>query len=88
MNQIPYIKLKESEMYCERCNGSGDDPEFTGEKNGFTMDCSKCLGTGKLNWIENVFGKTGIRMKKIDLSKMGSHTTKPDVLFVDYEDRL
>ena len=51
------MKLKEGEIICDRCNGCGDDPKFTGEKNGFTMDCEKCGGWGKINWIERVFGK-------------------------------
>lgn len=35
-------------MICDKCNGDG-----------FILDllCSKCIGTGELDWIENIFGK-------------------------------
>jgi len=90
MNLISYLKLNDGEIYCNRCNGSGDDPDFTGEKNGFVMDCSKCRGTGKVNWIENIFGKQQILnpkiyMKEIDLSEM-IPTHAPGMLFIDYVD--
>ena len=39
------------EYICDRCGGVGALPNTIGDS------CNRCLGTGKLNWIENVFGK-------------------------------
>ncbi len=51
-----YIVLKEGEYFCKKCNGSGDVPRSnaTHRKN---LICSKCLGEGKLDWIEKAVGK-------------------------------
>jgi hypothetical protein len=53
------LVLEEGEIFCDRCNGSGDagDNKFPGAWRSWEPTCSKCWGTGKLNWIENVFGK-------------------------------
>lgn len=47
---------------CERCNGSGKvfDEVETGERM-----CYRCYGEGKLNWIENVFGKSERNWREI-----------------------
>jgi len=51
--------LEEGEIICDRCNGTGDagDNKFPGAWRSWEPTCNKCWGTGKLNWIENVFGK-------------------------------
>ena len=41
--------MKIDEVICDQCNGSGDEYPFP---------CSKCNGEGKVNWIENIFGKS------------------------------
>jgi hypothetical protein len=47
--------LEPDEVICNRCDGSGEEPgEFVG---GFEITCSRCWGTGKLDWIENIMGK-------------------------------
>ena len=41
-----------SEYYkCPECNGSGT----VNELNKVGLICLKCSGTGKVNWIENIF---------------------------------
>jgi len=45
-------------MYkCNKCDGCG----FIKKSNSLLDDsyivCNKCLGLGKLNWVENIFGK-------------------------------
>ena len=49
-------KTNNSEYYtCSRCNGTGkvyDEFETTRERM-----CYRCDGEGKLDWIENIFGK-------------------------------
>jgi len=42
-------KLKPGELICDQCKGNGDSITYN--------PCSKCLGSGKLDWIENVVGK-------------------------------
>ena len=51
------MKLKEGEVLCDECNGSGNKakwdqiPDYK-----CYLECDKCLGKGKLDWIENVVG--------------------------------
>jgi len=47
-------RLEIGEVFCDRCNGVGivNNKEGPG-----TYYCRKCLGTGKLDWVENVTGK-------------------------------
>lgn len=48
---------------CDICNGNGivwevwekTQGQFKG--NTFPKTCSKCKGSGELNWVENIFGK-------------------------------
>jgi len=48
-------------VICSKCGGEGGE-------------CSKCFGAGKLDWIENVVGRKGYRIKpgvyvtEVDLS--------------------
>lgn len=57
------IKLEKGGMICPECNGTGIS-EYVQEINiqnyqtitGKTF-CKKCLGNGKLDWIENLVGK-------------------------------
>lgn len=55
-------RLEEGEVFCDRCNGTGivDNTKGSG-----TYNCRKCLGTGKLDWIENVVGKSNDKPRKI-----------------------
>lgn len=41
--------LKEGEVICDQCNGTG-----FWEENG--LQCYKCLGKGKLDWVSNAMG--------------------------------
>ncbi len=44
---------KTIDYICERCNGTGQLlDQFLEERM-----CYRCYGEGKLNWIENIFGK-------------------------------
>ena len=53
-------------VICSKCNGKGEV--------GKEWLCSKCQGEGKLDWIENVVGKSGfyirpgVYTKEVDLS--------------------
>ena len=41
---------------CDKCNGDGivKDPDISWNY------CKTCRGTGRLNWLENIFGKNGV----------------------------
>lgn len=43
------MELKESEIICDKCKGSGNSISH--------HLCSKCWGDGKMDWIENIVGK-------------------------------
>jgi hypothetical protein len=47
--------LKEGETICPECNGTGKNGP--GKRLGIIIACRKCLGTGKLDWLERIFGK-------------------------------
>jgi len=49
---VGLVKLEEGEVKCPKCKGKA----YTREENGFKTLCSKCMGYGKLDWIENVVG--------------------------------
>jgi len=46
------MKLESGEVICDKCNGE----IFVDNDNGIDI-CSKCLGSGKLDWIEKIVGK-------------------------------
>ena len=43
--------MTKDEMVCSECGGIGGVGDILQD------ECPKCLGTGKLDWIENVVGK-------------------------------
>ena len=46
------MNLNPGEVICDKCNGE----IFIGDESN-TEICSKCLGAGKVDWIENIVGK-------------------------------
>jgi len=63
-NNMPPIVLKEGEMICSRCEGTRllvtgemEFSSFDGTSIPSVEICDKCLGTGKVDWVENVVGK-------------------------------
>jgi len=54
-----YTEIKEGEKFCKSCRGAGmvkSKRDYTFKKTDLLV-CSKCLGTGKLDWVEKVVGK-------------------------------
>lgn len=57
------VKLKEGEMYCPECKGSSlsisirtfESGKFKGQRK--LMACPICHATGKMDWIQFVFGE-------------------------------
>ena len=52
-----YLHLQPGEVKCDHCSGTGDDlsPNY-GDKYHSGI-CKKCNGYGKVNWIQNIFGR-------------------------------
>jgi len=84
-------------MICDQCQGSGKVP--VSKHNGITVieslkQCPKCVGTGKVDWIENVVGKrkpfTQLFQEIMDVvadatlgeAPAGTGMTRPDKLYV------
>lgn len=84
------------EIICDLCNGSGRiDYEYY--KNDLLyitkILCKKCIGFGKLNWIENIFGKNINPLSSwLDEVNMNPENynfpPKPDVVIIDYIDLI
>ena len=58
--------LKEGEVICPECTGTGRLTKITKEEKLIISQyprCSKCLGFGKLDWIEMVVGKNSNKIQ-------------------------
>ena len=65
------LELNPDEVICDKCNGYVQ----TYSVDCYDQECSKCLGSGKLNWLENIFGKKKrlapkVSVKEVDTSKV------------------
>jgi hypothetical protein len=63
------IKLKEGEELCNRCIGAG----FLEKEGEYCISCPKCLGRGKLDWVEQIVGAKEL---SVDFSQFVSTCTK------------
>ena len=55
------MKLELGEVICPKCEGGGSYPKkFAKLEDPYYNRCIKCLGSGKLDWIEMCMGKKGI----------------------------
>jgi len=59
------IILNEGEEYCPKCNGGGLHVDIKTTKWLTYSRCKKCLGKGKLDWIEQAMG---VNPSTIDVS--------------------
>lgn len=52
------IVLKEGEVLCNKCHGEGVfwRVNLKTLQNKENMECKKCWGAGKLNWVDNMMG--------------------------------
>jgi hypothetical protein len=62
------IQLNPGEIICPECNGSGNNIFEQSDLWNAISQCSKCLGSGKLDWIERIVGKPR-NWIEIDLSQ-------------------
>ncbi len=52
------MKLEPGELICDKCEGGGSYPKkFAKLEDPYFSCCPKCLGTGKLDWIEMCMGR-------------------------------
>lgn len=66
---------------CEKCRGRGSVSTKSRTKRGLCA-CVYCNGTGKVNWLENVFGKdTSIQTVEIKFVNPPSFAGKFDILY-------
>jgi len=49
--------MKQGMVSCSRCNGVGNIEYKAGGNLSVSRECTKCKGTGTLDWIENIVGK-------------------------------
>lgn len=53
-----YIEKNEGEIFCPKCNGKGKIKSKTSYfKMIILFTCDKCLGSGKIDWVETIMGK-------------------------------
>ena len=52
------LELKEDEMICDKCNGTGYHNDHAMNNFSFIDPvCQKCQGSGKVDWISNITGE-------------------------------
>lgn len=54
------IELNAGERFCPKCDGKGMLPKYNTKCRVLytPLQCNICLGTGKLDWIEEATGKS------------------------------
>lgn len=62
----PNITILVGEYLCEPCNGWGRIINEDGTLRTLYVQCPRCLGDGKLDWIENIVGKSEENVKGSD----------------------
>jgi DnaJ-class molecular chaperone len=49
------MELENGEIICDRCNGTGRDPDKKRYKSSpWAYRCSKCNANGKISWLQNI----------------------------------
>lgn len=60
VNTKQYIYLDEGEDFCKKCDGKGrvmSKNKVFESTNRYSLICDKCLGCGKIDWLEKITGK-------------------------------
>lgn len=77
-HKLQRITLKEGEYFCKKCDGSGviGRSNSTNKRVG-NLICDKCLGEGKLDWVEKAVGKRqliiDLEVEELTLKKRRRH---------------
>ena len=61
--ELDKAELNEGEKHCEACSGVGIIKDTTTAAASF---CSKCKGSGKLDWVEEIVGKQNKKNSPLD----------------------
>ncbi len=71
------MKLKSGEVKCDRCSSTGKVKSKV---------CGKCYGKGKLNWIDNIKGRSMIYDNTIEsiVKNVVANETKKINVEIDY----
>lgn len=64
-----HLKIGPGETKCEFCGGVGEDLSRL-DLEGYPIKCNHCLGSGKINWIEQVFGKLPEEKFTVDMETL------------------
>jgi hypothetical protein len=77
------MKLESWEVICDECNGDS----FITEKNNenYSEVCPKCIGSGKLDFIENIVGKKDIiwKPRSIGASKLSQLNVRRLITYIE-----
>ena len=58
INKKQHIKLLDGEKFCPKCDGRGRVRKSKrSDVLSIMLQCDKCLGDGKIDWIEEATGK-------------------------------
>lgn len=57
LNTRRYVTVQEGEHLCPKCRGKGRVPMKHSKIPSMLLECDKCLGVGKLDWVEKATGK-------------------------------
>ena len=71
------MKLQPFEEICSHCGGDGFQERERHPK-WFPHKCNKCKGTGKLDWLEKIFGK----------KKLEDCCDSSGLVFIDSEEKM
>jgi DnaJ-class molecular chaperone len=66
MNLKKYIYIGEGETLCKKCKGRGRVPLKDKSDVRVTLECSECLGEGKIDWVEIITKKKRNNQNNID----------------------
>ena len=80
----PELNPALSEVVCGECEGSGHIPCLNNPKSGINIPkmCSRCFGSGKLDWVENMIGRRRVRFGFG--SSSGFNPSFGSTIYVDY----
>ena len=82
------VQLKEGEVICDRCQGTCHEPNSNDNDELCTEICGRCLGHGKLDWIENIVGKIREKRKLSSSWTVSQSTEVKGIFSYDIEKEL
>jgi excinuclease UvrABC ATPase subunit len=50
-----YLRLQPGEVVCDKCSGTGDDLQNEHPSFNYYPACTKCSGSGKVSWLQDIF---------------------------------